>query len=162
MLLSCLSVAGGAEQRKLVGCGVSHVCLALCDSLLCYSLTYPEHSLWETCDPFAFHSTNSTTTTSILNLFPPLKPLLPPHLFTGLHIPPQMQVGLEQVESRPVGTGRMKEKEEEEEDPDYPPGKEVTARPAHHTPVPWRQGGTGRATHLSPEELAAGGLRNEL
>lgn len=38
VLLSCLSVAGGKEQRKLVGCGVSHVCLTLSDSLLCYSL----------------------------------------------------------------------------------------------------------------------------
>lgn len=50
---------------------------------------------------------------------------------------------------------------EEEETPDYPPGKKVTARPIHHTPVPWRQGGVDReeeggggVTHLSPGELA--------
>lgn len=40
VLLSHLSVAGGEEQRKLVGCGVSHVCLTLSDSLLCYSVTH--------------------------------------------------------------------------------------------------------------------------
>ena len=34
MLLSCLSAAGGEEQRKLVGCGVSHVCLTLLFALL--------------------------------------------------------------------------------------------------------------------------------
>ncbi len=57
--------------------------------------------------------------------------------------------------------------EEEGETPDYPPGKEVTARPVHPTPVPWRQGGVDReewkgATHLSPGELAIGGMRDEL
>lgn len=52
VLLSHLSVAGGEEQRKLVGCGVSHVCLTLSDSLLCYSLTHSAHSLQEMCDSF--------------------------------------------------------------------------------------------------------------
>lgn len=50
---------------------------------------------------------------------------------------------------------------------EYPPGKEVTARPAHPTPVLWRQGGVKRnewvgwGGHLSPGEVATGGKRRK-
>lgn len=59
------------------------------------------------------------------------------------NLPLQRQVGFEQVEGRHIDAGR-KGWQEEEETLDYPPGKEVTARPVHPTPVPWRQGGVDR------------------
>ncbi len=67
VLLSCLSVAGGGEQRKLVGCGVSHVCLTLSDSLLLVTHTLRVHSLWEMCDSFAFVLPNKPNHTKSLS-----------------------------------------------------------------------------------------------
>lgn len=83
VLLSCLSVAGGEEQRRLVGCGVSHVCLTLSDSLLCYSLTYSVHSLWEIRDSFTFAPPpppplSSSLPLSFLIFYPYYLPCLPP------------------------------------------------------------------------------------
>ncbi len=102
VLLSCLSVAGGEEQRRLVGCGVSHVCLTLSDSLLCCSLTCSVHSLWEMCDSFAF-APPSPSIFVILDLLALLPPLFTP---SRSRIPPQRQVGLEQVEGRPKSARR--------------------------------------------------------
>lgn len=75
VLLSCLSVAGGDQQRKLVGCGVSHVYLTLFDSSLCCSVTHSLHSLWEMCDSSAIvPSPNPSFIFLILDLLPSLPP----------------------------------------------------------------------------------------
>lgn len=86
VLLSRLSVAGGEEQRGLVGRGVSHVCLTLSDSLLCYSLAYTPGDVRLLCN------------------CPLSQP--PPESFTPLttfsSIPPRRQVGWEQVKGGAV------------------------------------------------------------
>ena len=76
----------------------------------------------------------------------PNRPILLPALFTvsRYDLPLQRQVRLEQVEGRHIDAGRKGWWEEEEETPVYPPGKEVTARPVHPTPVRWCQGGVDR------------------
>lgn len=152
VLLSCLSVAGGEEQRKLVGCGISHVCLTLPDSLLCYSLTHSLHSLQEMCD----------SPPPALIFLPQSPHPHQPKLFTSSRskLPPQRQVGFraggKQDEMNGGGGGGG------------PSGREVTGSPVHPTPVPWRQGGVdregrgGSVTHLSPGEVAIGGMRTEL
>lgn len=126
VLLSRLSVTAEEEQRKLVGCGVSHVRLTLSDSLLCYSLTHSVHSLGEMCYSSA----------SVLSSAPP-----PFFLFLfsvySLQLPSERSVGLQQVEGRPIGEFWKKTMT-------IPKGKQVTGGPAHPTPVPWRQGRVNR------------------
>lgn len=123
VLLSRLSVTAEEEQRKLVGCGVSHVRLTLTDSLLCYSLTHSVHSLGEMC-----YSSASVLSSSPPPFFLPLTRLL--SLFPRT---PFWKAG-------GVWTGgRQAHRWVLEENNDNSKGKEVTGRPAHPTAVPWRQ-----------------------
>lgn len=142
MLLSCLSIAGEAEQRKLVGCGISHVCLTLSDSLLCYSLTHSPHSLQEMCDSSAsVLSPNPLPHFFLFFIIYPNQPSLDASRVYHLQICGpfffQKQMAFEQVEGRPTGKRRNKRMRTLA----IPVREEVTVRPAHPTPVPWRQGG---------------------
>lgn len=95
MLLSCLPVAGGEEQRNPMGCGISHVSLTL--SICCYSNTCSGHLLSGKCVlmcPLLFMS----VTLDLLT-----QPSPPTSL--AYKVPPQRQVGSEQVEGRPRDAG---------------------------------------------------------
>lgn len=153
VLLSCLSVAGGVEQRKLVGCGVSHVYLTLSDSLLCCSVSHSLHSLWEMCDSFAIvPSPNPPSIVLILDLLPSLPPLFTPSRFK----PPQRQVGWSRWRagrrrSRPPATPQVR--------------RSLQSQYTPHLSLGVTQGWlkrNGGVTHLSPEEVSIGGMKDEL
>lgn len=108
VLLSCLSVAGGKEQRKLVGCGVSHVCLTLSDSLLCYSLAlsvFTPGDVWLLCICPVFQPPLHNSSSFSLIISPAVSLCLPPPRYKRS---PQRQVGSEQVEGRTIGRHRKK------------------------------------------------------